>query len=920
MNARGLANTSKRSTVFSWLKSKGAGIFLIQESHSTPSLERKWQDEWQGKILFSHGESRSRGVMILITKDVPININLVEHDSHGRLLLLSCQVNDLKLVLVNLYAPTADKSADQKSFGELVNLKLEGYTGQNIIIGGDLNTRFDDIDTTRTHDLDKSYNGLITKLMHNLNIVDIWRLRHPDTKRYTRREKTRFGFSQSRIDYFLASCQLEYVIVSTDILPSIKSDHSLLRLSVLLNKEQPRGKGLWKFNTSLLYDPVYVTLIKETIKRSIDDCSNLSDKTISWDFIKCRVRSETISYCINKSKATKKDLETLSKRLEYLEVLLSNDATHNSTDEYTRIKKEIEDKYYEIAQGHMVRSRVTHIEEFEKPTKYFLNLEKLSQEIKHIRSLKVGCKFVYDPEEILNEQKLFYSKLYTENSNTILPKCDEFLQKLDESIPKLSMDTKNFCDSDLTFKEITSAVSSLANNKSPGPDGLPAEFYKFFWTDIGQIVAKTYFNAFKNGSLIGSQNHGIISIIPKKDKDLTQLSSWRPLSLLNTDYKIIAKVLSNRLKKALLEVINADQIGYMENRQCAENTRLIADIIDFSQLNKHPCIILLIDFEKAFDNVRWSFLKKVLKHFGFGPSFQKWISVLYAKSESCVTNNGYLSSYFKLSRGIRQGCPISAMLFLLVAEIAAILIRKSNDVKGIVVKGEVIKLCQLADDTTLFLTDQQSVKSALEIFDDFHKYSGLKLNKPKTVAFTVKGSDLCLEDCNMGITCSDKPFKTLGVWFSNDNEEMLRLNTSNKISLITSILNSWCSRRLSLKGKITVIKSLVLPHIYSLSSVISMSQNTIKMLDRKVYDFLWSNKKHLVSKSTMQLPVGLGGLKMVSIKSICNTAHIMFVKRLCNNLNAKWKMMAECLMGLTREKIFVKGTALNFEKSEIQIL
>ena len=103
----------------------------------------------------------------------------------------------------------------------------------------------------------------------------------------------------------------------------------------------------------------------------------------------------------------------------------------------------------------------------------------------------------------------------------------------------------------------------------------------------------------------------------------------------------------------------------MENRFCGENTRLIADVIDFCQNKKTSCVILLADFEKAFDTVKWNFLKKVLNYYGFGYNFKRWITILYNDSESCVANNGYTSSFFKISRGIRQGCPIYCFCLLL---------------------------------------------------------------------------------------------------------------------------------------------------------------------------------------------------------------------------------------------------------------
>ena len=126
----------------------------------------------------------------------------------------------------------------------------------------------------------------------------------------------------------------------------------------------------------------------------------------------------------------------------------------------------------------MIRSRCKFIEEHEKPTKYFLNLEKAAQNVRHIRSLKIGNEVSFDPNHILNQQKSFYHNLYTEksiNSNT----NDKYYENIEKSVPKISPENQVVCDKEIEFDEITSVVKELQNNKSPGPDGFTAEFYKF---------------------------------------------------------------------------------------------------------------------------------------------------------------------------------------------------------------------------------------------------------------------------------------------------------------------------------------------------------------------------------------------------------------------------------------------------------
>lgn len=135
--------------------------------------------------------------------------------------------------------------------------------------------------------------------------------------------------------------------------------------------------------------------------------------------------------------------------------------------------------------------------------------------------------------------------------------------------------------------------------------------------------------------------------------------------MLNTDYKIATKCIAKRLEKVLSVLINRDLTGYIKNRFTGENIPLISDIIDSYDEDNLPGFLLFIDFEKAFDSLEWSFLFKSLEVMNFGPMFQWWIRTFYSNISSCVINNGYTTSFFSLQRGVRQGCPLSGLLFVL---------------------------------------------------------------------------------------------------------------------------------------------------------------------------------------------------------------------------------------------------------------
>ena len=306
-------------------------------------------------------------------------------------------------------------------------------------------------------------------------------------------------------------------------------------------------------------------------------------------------------------------------------------------------------------------------------------VEKQNYNIKYIKTLiDSNGTLITDASSSINEQQKFYKNLYSTKQGSSIDEELDLTEFLQVNTSKLKAMEKQICENDLKIDEVANALKQLPNDKSPGSDGFTANFYKFFWPDIKDFLHESFLYSFKNGELTNDQKRGIINLIPKEGKDLRYLRNWRPLSLLNTDYKILTKTLSNRLQKVLPKLVNEDQVGYIRGRYIGQNIRIIKDIMTYTAKKNLPGYSLLIDFEKAFDSIEWPFLIKCLKLYNFGENFIRWVQLLHKNIEPCVTNNGYLSQPFNLSRGVRQGCPISALLFILVAEILAIQIRENR--------------------------------------------------------------------------------------------------------------------------------------------------------------------------------------------------------------------------------------------------
>ena len=213
------------------------------------------------------------------------------------------------------------------------------------------------------------------------------------------------------------------------------------------------------------------------------------------------------------------------------------------------------------------------------------------------------------------------------------------------------------------------AIKEMKNQKSPGSDGITTEFYKLFWNEIKEHFLKSINFSFQKQELTELQKQSIITLLPKPGKDTTLLENWRPISLLNVDYKIATKVIANRIKNVLPKLIHESQTGFMKGRYIGENIRLIFETLEHVDDHKLPGILFFSDFEKAFDSISHDFMFQCLRHFNFNTDLLNWIKLFYTNAKSCVSNNGHHSEFFDIRRGVRQGCPLSPYLFIICIEL-----------------------------------------------------------------------------------------------------------------------------------------------------------------------------------------------------------------------------------------------------------
>jgi len=299
-------------------------------------------------------------------------------------------------------------------------------------------------------------------------------------------------------------------------------------------------------------------------------------------------------------------------------------------------------------------------------------------------------------------------------------------------------------------------------------------------------------------------------------------------------------------------------------------------------------MIIFVDFEKAFDTVSWDFLSKCLIAFNFGPYFQKCVSTLYSNILSSVLNNGYASAFFYPKRGIRQGCPLSALLFLLVVEVLSVSVKHNNRISGIKIGHKEYKITQLADDTTLFIADVASLNTVLNVLEIFRTCSGLKINRDKSEAIWI-GASSNFRHKPCGLKWSDGMVKCLGILMGSDMDQVIESNFMEKIKKVENLLQMWSGRPLTLKGKITVIQNLVMPQLLYSCSVLFVPKWVMDKIHSMINNFLWNGKKPKIKHSTTIGKIEYGGLKLPDFESKLKAIKLAWVQRIFGDADHAWK-------------------------------
>ena len=327
-------------------------------------------------MYFSNGDSNAKDVAIVITDNEYKKLK-VEKDTAGRFLIYEMERQGVIYTIGNIYAPTRIFERDQQWCFPNFTAQLETMQNIHTILGGDLyvsNPRLNKVDNSPDHNDNRNFRAKLCSFMETNNVVDAWRTINSDKRCFTwhRAEK------RSSLDYVPTSEHLLNLFDDVNILPGIQSDHSLLKLSLKSGNIHEKARGFWKFNSSLLHDPVYVDKIKQAIRETAQNYKGLEDKRMLTEIIKLEIRIQTIPYCVMKrTQIEKRRGIWITKITALCENVNSGGEIENETWQvFSQIELQFDNLERERARGVIIKSKARWVEEGEKSTSYFLRLEK----------------------------------------------------------------------------------------------------------------------------------------------------------------------------------------------------------------------------------------------------------------------------------------------------------------------------------------------------------------------------------------------------------------------------------------------------------------------------------------------------------------------------------------------------------------
>ena len=512
------------------------------------------------------------------------------------------------------------------------------------------------------------------------------------------------------------------------------------------------------------------------------------------------------------------------------------------------------------------------------------------------------------PKDIPGELKKYYEMLFSEK-RTHAKSRKQILGRLRNR--RITEASAAEMDRTIEDEEVQKVMERLPLRKQAGPNRVPNAVYRCLSIHFAPKLAAVLRDAIKGAPLPPTMLQGDISLLYKK-KDRLDPRNYRPLTMLNTDYKIYTKVLANRLKKVVHQFVSETQKGFVPDAFIAECSMLMNLIEAWinEEADDRKGLFLFLDMEKAFDRVSYTYLTEAMSALGFGANFRRAVGLMYDTErppKRRIYANGYYSDWFEIKSGVAQGCPLSALLFLVVAEGLRISLEMESGFKGIEIGGASYPISQFADDTTLMMGDTEEIPHAERGLRRWCRATGMRENKSKREGLAMGKYRGTVMPAGTEWVKEGSWAVSLGVPIGNELDKTAWWKS--KLEATREKSRRWGGLyRAGYFGRNLIVQSMYLGRLRYWLYSIPMPKSVITMVQSDA-DILWWSKepklgedgekkrfRRFVARQTAIGPRAKGGLGNVDWASHVDSFYSQWITRYIAPGNAGWKTLLDSMI------------------------
>lgn len=871
-NIRGALDKIKRGAVLKYAMTHRVDILMLQETHLM-GTKIQCLSRYGFQQVYHAGFTRgSRGVAILIHRRVQYTHAQLWADPHGRYLFLRGCLGGEPLLLGCVYAPPPL----QWVLVEKLRVLWADMPDVRSVIGGDWNDVLDSsLDRSRAREtLTDSAPTKLRSLAVSLDWTDAWRYSNGNRREYTYLSATHHSFS--RIDYIFVLRMRVHELTRVEILPRGLSDHSPVLMDLSLGGG---GRSFrWRLSVWHLHNGDYRRHMRESIAHYLSENEgSVPGASIVWEAMKPTLRGVDISWCVAERRRRREHLVRAEAEILALEAQSTEAKSRQGTRHLLHSQWTYASLLLDEARQAWLATRSRVYQWGDKSGKMLYRLCQGTQQMQALPGLlDVHGAPVTDPASIAESFAVYYEALYTPHESISASAVDAFLADLP---PKaLSDDVRDCLELPLTDEELGTALGGLNPGKAPGPNGFPCEFFTRYHTQLAPYYRAALEEARDAGRLPPDWRHAEVVIFHKPGRPPDDHASYRPISLLNVEAKILAKALANRLLPHISALVHLDQAGFMPQRATRHNIRRAHVAVAALRRAQVPGALLLADMDRAFDSLSWEYLFALLRRLNLGPRFLSYLKLLYTDVTASVRVAGVSSSRFAIQRGTRQGCPLSPYLFALAMEPLAAWVRIDAQVRGFEWSAGVTdRIALYADDVLFFLTDLDCTgPRLLRIMQIFGETSGLHMN-PRKSTLWVLGDRTVVGTWAAELRVVTVGLKYLGVFLTEQSEVSWHRNVVPVWDRIRSDIQSWSRMPLNIYGRSAIFKMMALPRLlYQLQNhPYPIAPRWFTHVNSVLGQFLWGGKTARVALKTCFISTYCGGLATSDIQSYYQAAHLL---------------------------------------------